>query len=204
MVSISYANEPLDRPYRYPTSIGVMGGYGSTTWEGLVPNHENQNDAISISTPQLVKEGGGVWGAFIAHELIPNFALEASYIHYPDARVMFDSLSIFTFEHEGLSEFTTHTEAVNIVGKFLLSLSKTKMRLYSSIGAATVHRSDILYDKWRLNPTFGLGLNFHLSQRIMAEIMASYTAGFGESRLNPTNSYFPFLYAATAKVGYCF
>jgi hypothetical protein len=189
---------------RHPFYLGGIGGYGSTTWQGLVPTQENQNLAISISTPLEVKEGGGVWGFFGGYEFIPNFAIEANYMRYPDAQITFDPISIFSFTNEGITEFTTHTETVNVVGKFMLLLPNSKMRVFSSVGAASVHRKDILTDKWRLSPTFGAGFNFHFTERIMGELGANYTAGFGESRLNPTNSYFPFLYSITARFGYCF
>ncbi|MFI4919668.1 MAG: hypothetical protein ACHP65_08950, partial [Legionellales bacterium] len=37
--------------FQHPFYVGAIAGAGSTTWEGLVPSHENQNMAINISTP---------------------------------------------------------------------------------------------------------------------------------------------------------
>ena len=80
--------------FEHPLYLGIAGGYGSTTWEGLVPPKKNQNIAMSLSTPTEVSEGGGAWGFFGGYELNPYFALEAGYMRYPDAQVSFDPISI--------------------------------------------------------------------------------------------------------------
>ena len=190
--------------FQHPLYIGAMGGYGSTTWEGLVPTEANRNAALSLSTPINVTEGGGVWGFFAGYEFIPSFALEASYMRYPNANVTFDSLSIFSFMNEGLTKLVTHTETINVMGKVMLIIPNTSIRVYSSAGAATVHREDMLSDHWRLSPTFGVGINAHFTDHLMGELGGNYTAGFGESNLNPADSYFPFLYSVTLRLAYCF
>jgi hypothetical protein len=190
--------------FPHPYYVGILGGYGSTTWEGLVPKQAKQNIAMMMSTPVRVKEGGGVWGLLIGYELTPWFALESNYIHYPPARVSFDSSSIFSFEHHDRRGFYTHTETVNLMGKVMLMLPKPGWRLFSSAGIAGLHREDTLYEKWRLVPTFGVGLNVNLSERLMAELAGNYTAGYGESQLNPTETYFPFLYSLSVRLAYRF
>ncbi|MCX7114679.1 MAG: outer membrane beta-barrel protein [Gammaproteobacteria bacterium] len=189
---------------RHPLYIGAMGGYGSTTWQGLVPSSDNSNDAIMMSTPVEVSEGGGVWGLFAGYELIPAFAVEASYMHYPDATVSFSPESMFSFDHNKLTDFSTQTETVSLMGKVMFYIPKTTTKLYSSTGIASLHRNDMLLNTWRVTPTFGAGLNRRFGEHVMAEIGANYTAGFGESQLNPTETYLPFLYSVTARLAYCF
>jgi hypothetical protein len=185
--------------------VGAIGGYGATTWEGLVPTSQNQNLAVSVSTPISVTEGGGVWGLFTGYEFTPYFALEASYMSYQTAEVFFDpATSLFSYNHNGSTEFSTDTETVSLMGKIMLIIPKTKLRVFSSAGAARIHRVDILDDEWHLSPTFGIGVNCQLSSHFMAELGGNYTAGFGESQLNPADSYIPFLYSASLRLAYMF
>jgi hypothetical protein len=187
-----------------PIYIGVLGGYGSTTWAGLVPRQENINIATNLSTPIKVEEGGGVWGVLAGYELIPNFALELSYIQYPSASVLFDEESLFAFDNDGLTNFETQTDTINLMGKFMFYLPRTAVRVFSSAGVAAIHRNDLLLNEWRYDPTFGVGFNYHFTERLMAELAGNYTAGFGEAQLNPTNTYFPFLYSVSLRLAYCF
>lgn len=151
--------------FHHPLYVGAAGGFGSTTWKGLVPNQQNQNAALTMSTPIDVKEGGTAWGLFAGYEFTPYFAVEASYMKYPDARILFDSLSLFSFNNNGALEFTTKTESVHLMGKIMLLIPDTRIRVYSSAGIADVHRSDVLINQWLLSPTFGAGVNYHLNDQ---------------------------------------
>lgn len=190
--------------FRYPFYVGGFGGYGSTTWQGLVPRVDNQNIALSLSTPIKVNEGGAVWGGFGGYEVSENFAIEANYQHYPTASVIFDEDSLFAFEQDGETLLSTETQTASVSGKIMLTLPKTCMRLFSSAGIAWVKRNDYLSQSSNIAPTFGFGVNVTINQRVMGEIAASYTAGYGESELNPVEDYVPFLYAILAKLAYRF
>lgn len=184
--------------------VGALGGYGSTTWEGLVPPITKRNQAIAISAPVRVEEGGEVWGLIAGYEVMPNLAIEVNYMRYPDATIAFDASSLFSFDNNGLEHFTTRTEAFSVLAKVQLPLPHTPLRLFSSFGGANVHREDMLTNQWRWSPTFGAGINFPLTKHFRGEFGANYTAGFGESQLNPTQTYFPFLYSVTLRAVYCF
>ena len=84
----------------------------------------------------------------------------------------------------------------------MLVIPRTAIRAYSSAGAAEVHRWDEVNDNRRVTPTFGLGFNYNFTPHIMGELGANYTAGFGESELNPAEDYMPFLYSAFLRIGY--
>ncbi|MBA2709047.1 MAG: outer membrane beta-barrel protein [Tatlockia sp.] len=187
-----------------PFYFGLIGGYGSTTWEGLVPTKNNQNSALNLSTPIKVTEGGSVWGLLTGIEFLPAFAIEVNYLNYSDAKVVFDSTSLFSFEHNDLLTLNTKTETLSLMAKVMLPIANTAFRLYSSAGAAGIHRSDIVINDWRLSPTFGLGLNYRLSEHLMAELGGNYTAGYGESQLSPADSFYPFLYSVTARLAFRF
>lgn len=194
----------VDDVFEYKAYVGAMGGYGSTLWDGLVPTNDNQNAAMNISTPTAVNEGGGVWGLVLGYEITPYFALEANYMHYPKAEVFFDEASLFAFDHDGETSLNTNTDTYSMLAKFMLILPSSNIRVYSSAGAARVERKDFIAEDYRLSPSFGLGVNANLTKRIMAEIGLNYTAGYGESEINPANDYVPFLYSVVAKVAYRF
>jgi hypothetical protein len=185
-----------------PVYVGINGGFGSTTWGFLVPLDGKQNSALSISTPVRASEGGGVYGGFAGYELTRYFAIEAGYRCYPNAKLTYDSFSVYAFDHNGKISFETATDTLNLMAKVMLTLPQTQVRLFSSFGVAGVHRFDEIKQKWRATPSFGAGLNADLNERLIIEIGFNYTAGYGESELNPANSYIPFLYSATLGLGF--
>lgn len=200
----SYAKLTGTVQKHHPFYAGVSGGFGSTTWKGLVPDSKNQNMALMMSTPTEVKEGGEVWGLFAGYELSPYCSIETSYLRYPDATVYFDPFSLFSFNNDNRIAFTSKTETVNLMGKIMLVVPNSPIKIYSSAGIAELHRDDILVNEWLLTPSFGAGINVTLSEHLMAELGANYTAGFGESQLEPTSSYMPFLYSVSLRLGYFF
>jgi hypothetical protein len=203
-LSTTLCQAEITNQVQHPLYVGLMGGYGSTTWQGLVPQTKNQNLALSMSTPIDVEEGGATWGVFAGYEFSPYFAVEANYMRYADSTIYFNEMSIFTFEHDGELQLTTKTDGISLIGKIMLIIPHTNFRVYSSAGATTLYRRDMLVDDWRVSPTFGVGVNYNFTEHLMGEIAGSYTAGFGESLLSPADSYFPFLYSMTARIAYRF
>jgi len=195
-------NAGLAVPDSYAFYVGANGGYGSTTWIGLVPELENQNIVLSMSTPIDVREGGGVWGGFAGVELTPFFALEANYLSYPDATVVFDKDSFFAFENNDQTELNTKTQAISLMAKFMLTLPRTSVRAYSSLGVGGIHRDDEINNIWIAAPSFGVGLNYVFTEHVMGELVGNYMSGYGTSELNPAKDYVPFLYAAYARIAY--
>ena len=190
----SISTHSVEDKYRYQTYAGLTYGYGATTWGYLIP--PDKNAAMNLSTPIKVSENGTLWGFFLGYEFNPSFALEASYMHYPKAKVYFDPMSLFTFENDGLAGFTSHTQSIALVGKFMIQIPRnTDFRAYSSVGAAGVHRDDIIANQWTLSPNFGVGFTYLITERVMAEFGIVYTAGDAVSELNPAESFIPFLYS---------
>lgn len=196
----AYANAEVSHPFY----VGALGGVGSTTWDGLVPTEANQSIAMRMSTPTHTDEGGGVWGFWAGYEITPYFAIEADYLRYPGAKVVFDCDSIFTYDHLGQDNFVTSTDALSLLAKVQLLIPDTKIRLFSAAGIGDVHRKDMLVNDWNLGASFALGVNFRVTEHTLAEIAGNYTSGYGESRLIPSDSFIPFLYAVTFKLAYAF
>ena len=197
-----YAASSSKDPFSHPFYVGLESGYGSTTWGHLAP--KNPNVAMSLSTPTSVSEGGSVWGIFAGYEFIPQFALEANYMHYQAARLYFDPYSLFTFDYDGLTELTTRTETVSLMAKIMLPIAQSGIRIYSSIGVGAVHRYDDIKNIWRANPAFGAGVNYNFTEHWMGEIGANYIAGYGEAELDPTRDFVPFVYSVFARLAYRF
>lgn len=200
----SWCQAGVNNAVNHPLYVGVIAGYGSTTWHGLIPTKKNQNVALLMSTPVDVQEGGATWGALLGYEFTPNFAVEANYMRYPDSTVYFTSLSLFSFDHDGKLSLTTKTDSLSLMGKIMLPIPQTDFRIYSSAGVAALYRKDMIIDDWRASPTFGVGANYNFTEHLMGEISANYTAGFGESQLSPVETYYPFLYSITARLAYRF
>lgn len=198
----SYASELSDNKFRHPFYVGLEGGYGSTTWGHLTPL--NPDVATNLSTPTNVSEGGGVWGLFGGYEFLPQFALEANYMHYQAARLYFDPYSVFTNDYDGRTELTSRTESVSLMAKIMLIIPRSTIRAYSSVGVGVVHRYDAIKNIWRPNPAFGAGLNYNLTDHWMTEIGINYIAGYGEAELNPAKDFVPFVYSAFARLAYRF
>lgn len=198
--TLSYAQSDINDLYRRSLYIGGVGGFGSTTWQGLVPQTSNQNEALVISTPVRVEEGGGVWGISAGYEFTPCFAIEANYMRFPDANIFFDAESLFAFEQDGLTQLNTETQTGSLSAKVMLILPRTNMRVFSSAGIASVIRKDQINEMYRISPVFGFGVNLLATDRVMLELGSNYTAGYGESEINPVNDFVPFLYSIFAKV----
>lgn len=192
--------KPIDDLYKYKYYFGGVGGAGSTTWNGLVPSEKNINDAISISTPILVGEGGAVWGLFGGYEITPFFAIEANYMRFPQASITFDEDSLFAFDNDGMTKLISNTQTGSVIGKVMLIIPNSALRLYSGAGLASVWRSDEMDSEYRFSPTFAFGVTLNINQRVMMELGANYTAGYGESEISPVNDFIPFLYSVYGKL----
>jgi hypothetical protein len=190
--------------FSHPFYAGITGGYGSTTWFALVPSANKQNAALALSTPTNVNEGGGTWGVFAGWELMPSFAVEAAFNRYAMANIFFSRRSLFAFTHQGRTQFASNTEDVSLMGKLMIFIPRTTVRLYSSVGVAGVRRYDTLANLWRASPTFGLGLNYNFTPHVMGEFGANYTGGYGESELTPASDFVPFLYSIFMRLAYRF
>jgi hypothetical protein len=90
------------------------------------------------------------------------------------------------------------------MGKLMVPIPHSKMKIFSSAGVAGVHRKDIVINDWYPGPTFTIGVNYHLTEKLMGELAGNYTGGHGESQLSPVDTYFPFLYSVTVHLIYRF
>lgn len=202
LITLSFVS--VTAAYSYPFYAGVSGGYGSTTWRGLVPSTDKQNDALSISIPIDVQEGGEMWGAQVGYEFTPHFAIEASYKHYPEAVIHFDANSLFALDNDDKVRFVSSTESLSLMAKVMINILDSNARFYSSAGIANLHRKDDVLKQWILTPTFGVGFNYNFNEHFMGELGMNYTAGYGESELSPADTFIPFLYSVLIGFSYRF
>ncbi len=203
--TLAYATESVVTNDRFinPFYLGINYGFGSTTWGALVPRPARQNSAMSWSVPKNVIEGGAVYGFIAGYEISPFFAVEAAYSHYPRAHITFSEDSFLTADW-GPTELVSSTNAYSLIAKVMMQVPKTYWRVYSDAGLAVVHRRDAIYNYHRTTATFGIGGNYIFSKNWMAEFGGTYTAGYGESELDPAEDYMPFLLSFTLRIAYRF
>jgi hypothetical protein len=185
--------------YKNPLYFGVTFGYGTTTWGYLVPPEGNV--VVDLSLPKDVKESGEEWGMVAGYELLPTFAMEFAYDHYPRAKIMYVDNSFFEYYHNGSTSFYTNTETFSLLGKFMVLIPKNEnFRAFASGGAAVVHRYDYVYNKNQLTAKFAIGGNFGLNENMMMEFGIDYTAGNAVSEDSPENHFIPFLYSVFTRL----
>jgi hypothetical protein len=201
--AISLSTASVGNHTQYPFYAGLTIGYGTTTWGELVaPVDETM--MMLLSTPTKVDEGGTIGGAFIGYELFPSFDIELSYMHYANARIFVDPMSLITYDYGVIDSFVSRTNNYSLVGKFLVPIPHSKARIFSSIGPAVTHRQDVVYDHWRLTAAFNVGFDIDISERLMMEIGGNYTAGTGKSEIDPIVDYIPFLYSGYGRLAWRF
>lgn len=183
---------------------GLAGGWGTTVWEGLVPLKKKQIRAMEMSTPKRVSEGGAVWGVFAGYEPLPNFAFEALYMRYPNAKIDFTKNSLFYIYHNHMMTLSTHTDSFSLAAKIMMFIPRTEIRVFSSAGIAAVHRWDMLTDRHHLSPAFGFGFNYDFNPHTMLEFALNYIGGQGQSEIEPYRDYIPFLYSGSLHLAYRF
>lgn len=184
--------------------VGINAGYGSTTWDGLVPSPKNKNEVICISAPTEAVEGGVLWGVLAGVEFNPYLALEATYQQYPHAKIIFEETSLFAYDHHEHKGLTSDTDSISLVAKVMTFIPNTCARIFSGVGLAVTHRDDIVYDRRKIKPTFVFGANFTADRHWMLEVGVTYTAGDGQAELDPVKDYVPFLYSAGVRLDYRF
>ncbi len=183
--------------------FGVNFGYGNTDWSQLVaqPNDQIEYYLLSVSTPIKAGDQGPAWGIFTGWEVQPHFAMELNYVRFPNTKVTFDQYSVYATRYNVVN-LDSNTYTYSFIGKFMVQIARTGIRGFANAGGALVHRQDELVDAGRITPTFGVGLNYVLAQRVFLELGFQYYAGFGKATLTPAVNYTPFLYSVTAKLGY--
>ena len=195
---MAFADERIENPW----FVGGVVGYGSTTWQGLVPETSKQNAALNLSTPIDAEEGGVAWGIVGGVEAFKNFHLQLDYMHYPRATVYFDPDSLYSINNNDSTEFSSETYTWSVQGKFLVPWRDTNIKFFASGGAAWIARRDDLLKEDTASPTFGIGVNYTFNSHIMSEIAFTYTSGNGQSELNPAEHFIPFLYGVVGRVYY--
>ena len=182
-------------PFHYPRFYaGLAVGYGETTWNELVTD----DPLVEVSTPIETHDFGTLWGGFLGYQFGRSFALEATYMRYPNTRIFLDD---FTFYYP-LTEFTTHSQVFSAIGKFIIPLANDRINAFLDAGIAFTHRNDVLANVTRVAPTFGLGFMSNISRHIITEIGFEYYIGYGKSDHIPVKDYIPFLFGVYFRLGY--
>ncbi|OGO94472.1 MAG: hypothetical protein A3F10_02925 [Coxiella sp. RIFCSPHIGHO2_12_FULL_42_15] len=204
---ISYGNSDtlMELWQRRPFYIGPLLGYGSTDWSMLVANC-NQDpvcaSGITMSAPLGAGDSGWVWGGTIGYEVKPFWALESMFMRFPSTTVLFQGGYNYYTQYYNLTTLRSTTWAFMGVAKFMTQIAHTGWRGFANAGIDFTFRDDVLNESMRINPTFGVGINYVLPHNIMFELAFQYVSGYGEANIVPAATYMPFLYTVHAKLMY--
>lgn len=195
----------------FPTKnvyFGVNMGGGSTEWKYLVDTIDPRD--TSVTTPSAVTEGGPSWGIVLGYAVNKNFALEAQYIRFADAKI-----NLYSDSPYPIANMISKTDAYSVSAKFLAQVWQTHLRAFAAIGAGLVERRDPLVgfdsnkpfsgaDKQTscITPYLSSGLVYYFMHHWMVEGGFQYYTGFGKSQLDPVSSFIPFAWDAYMRLAY--
>jgi hypothetical protein len=175
---------------------GLTLAHGETAWKNLV----SDDFIVQISAPKSAEDYGTAWGGFLGYQFGQQFALEATYLRYPNTRILLDEFSFYY----PITDLTTHTQAYSMIGKFILPVANGRVSVYLDAGAGFTHRNDVLAKVTRVAPTFGLGFIANVTQHIMSQLGFAYYIGYGRSERRPVDDFVPFLFSVYFRLGYRF
>ncbi len=185
--------------------FGGMGGYGSTDWGFLVckpdntPGNQDCSDPASTGRVGALldaKDKGGVYGGYIGFQMSPRFAVELHYTRYPDTEITIDEFSNYRSPpYNYPTHFTSHTAVYYFIGKFFVHIWHTHTLAYADAGASFIHRQDVMANKVKLMPTFGVGFKRPFNKWVAMEFGFQFHVGYDEATTVPALEYSPFLYS---------
>ncbi len=197
----------------HPFYIGGLLGYGSTDWSHLTANCGNdavcQSD-VQASVPTSAGDSGATVGLTMGYEVQPHFAFETSFVRYPTTKVTFTMQEYYTanypqlFNPDGSGSFNSYTYAFDFIGKFMVGIMDTSIRAFADAGMAVTYRTDPMNSFSRVNPTFGVGLDYVFAEHWMVDGEFQYIAGYAKSNTTPAVTYSPFLYSLNMVLAYRF
>lgn len=207
MSALTCALDDKNPWHQHPFYIGPELGYGSTNWGMLVINCDPKDsmcrkELLSISAPVSANDTGFLWGATIGYEIKPQWALETTFTDFALARIYFDKDDSYTSRKYNVTSIHSHTWAWQLVAKFMTSIGNTHIRGFANAGIDLTSRQDEIINTFRINPTFGIGINYLIQPRLMVEFGFQYVAGFGRCTEIPGTYYIPFLFSLTGKLFY--
>lgn len=188
-------------PFHYPHFYaGLQAGYGETTWREL----KTDDLLVEVSAPIETHDYGTTWGAFIGYQFGKSFAIEATYMRYPNTRLIFDDFNFYQTELNDydFTEMTTRTQVYSGIAKFILPLANYRINAFLDAGIAFTHRSDIFAKVTRVAPTFGIGFMANASRNVITELGFEYYIGYGKSDHIPVKDFVPFLFGVYVRIGY--
>jgi opacity protein-like surface antigen len=190
---------------------GVLTGYASTTWKGLVGS-----DLPSlVSTPATAKEGGIEWGGLVGYQFNRGFSVELDYLNLPKASMTFNPISVYVVD-DNVTAMNSSTQAIALSTKIFAPMG-VRWRLFGKVGVEATHRTDditgvnnpslphsntLAHFRWRVGAIFGVGFSYDINSHWMTQFGFDYLTGYGESNHYPVYTYTPFIYAGYINLAY--
>tara|TARA_R110000868_G_scaffold410505_1_gene698745 strand:- start:32846 stop:33610 length:765 start_codon:yes stop_codon:yes gene_type:complete len=209
--------------YQWPTLnfyVGFGMGYGDTDWSQLV--NKTNNPIVQIAAPSSASSGGMTAEAFFGYRLSSYFALEARFVHYPQATVHFNHIYEsqlepylpplpFPLPHNLIPspyhtyDFSTDTADYALVAKFFVPLSrKHHVDMFADFGVNYTTRQDVVTTQGVYSPTFGAGADWRFAPRFVTSFEFEYAPGTGVTSETPAAQYMPFIFNLSFRLAYLF
>ncbi len=208
-IATGYSRSFTSLQETHPFYLGPVIGYGNTDWNMMVMDcnaHDVFCSAQTVGASAPISASGDdglVWGVTLGYEFKPSFAFEASYLHFPSTLVRLnDPWNYYMAQGHDTIEFSSETWALFAVGKFMTEIAESGIRGFANAGIDFTARDDVLADTIRVNPTFGVGVNYVFPSNFMLELAFQYMTGYGTADEVPANKYIPFLYSLSLKLLY--
>ena len=185
--------------------LGPSIGYGSTDWSFLTTD---KNSAAAVSSPISASDEGMVYGLIAGYQINNYFAVEGSYMHYPQSKITFAAFSAYWPLAETTTTIKSQTQQFALYLKLLVPLHIHFLgdtSIYSGVGAEETYRSDKLAKQGnKLGAIFTGGIIHFFTRHIAVEGGFDYSTGAGRSEVLPAHHYIPFLYQGHVALLYYF
>ncbi|MCH9644869.1 MAG: outer membrane beta-barrel protein [Gammaproteobacteria bacterium] len=208
---VTSTGRALEQHVKYPFYFGVGGGYGDSDWDELVTD---PNAAASEAAPISAKSGGFTYKAFMGYQFTRHFAVEMGYTRYPRSVLGFLVDNGTPDNSYDISGLKTDTSTFILVGKLLVPFAYTQVYVYADAGAVVTHKHDVSVDEvakfapnytlrneYKLGPSFGFGIMYDVTERIVTEMSFQYSTGFDKADDTPVEDYVPFTYDLLWSIG---
>ena len=191
-------------------------GAGGTSWPQLAHDDSGpdslDNGGLNVSVPiNAVDENLDVYGAILGYQPSENFAFEISYLRFPDSKLLMSS--VYFTPDILYTESSEYTLMAKVIGRMT---HRIPLFAYATAGMQAIHRDDntsalaigfsppilIQVNLWHINPAFGFGFMYNVTQHWVIDLAFRFNVGFGRSELIPMKDYVPFLYSGTFRFGY--
>lgn len=210
LIGCAYAGgveEAPDRATAAPLYIGATVGYGTTVWSLMVA--QRSDSLATFASPIHAKDDGVTGGVIIGYYFSRYFALEATYVHFPDTSLAFLNPTVYSVwqdNYDGYDYMKSRSFAVGVSAKFIIPIKYIQhLHVFASVGGGAVLRRDFLTNDKTVGHAsgiFGAGFIYNFPHHILSQIGFQLFTGYGKASSEPVLNYIPFLWQVNLALAY--